>query len=218
MLKSLLRSAKNMILPKGPRFVRVPFGPVAGCVVNLDFQHHLTVYAGLYEYELNRHFAGLLKPSFRSFDVGGNSGYDALLMARRTRGRVVSFECDPEMVTLMRETFRRNPDYQIEIVQAFIGSKPDQLSLDKAVESSFVPDFVKMDIEGAEVDALRGAENLLKTRKPSMIIETHSAVLEAECLEILRGHAYEPQIVDQRKWLREYRPLAHNRWLVCAGR
>lgn len=36
------------------------------------------------------------------------------------------------------------------------------------------PDFIKMDVEGAEMDVLKGMENTLKTHHPTMLIETHS--------------------------------------------
>ena len=34
-------------------------------------------------------------------------------------------------------------------------------------------DFIKMDIEGAEYEALKGAENLIKKYRPTMLIENH---------------------------------------------
>jgi FkbM family methyltransferase len=52
------------------------------------------------------------------------------------------------------------------------------------------PDVVKLDIEGAEALALKGAHNLLEQRKPRLVIELHSGPLGAEVLEILWKYDY----------------------------
>ena len=54
-----------------------------------------------------------------------------------------------------------------------------------------------------------------ESRRPCVIVETHSLELEHECMELLRAAGYKPQIVDQRRRVRDYRPLDHNRWLVA---
>jgi FkbM family methyltransferase len=60
----------------------------------------------------------------------------------------------------------------------------DKRRLDKV---SFLapPSLVKVDVEGAEADVLRGARGLLKTHKPKLCIETHSDALYKECSSIL---------------------------------
>lgn len=92
------------------------------------------------------------------------------------------------------------------------------MTLDAVAAQTFTPDFIKMDIEWAELDALQGAQRILSTRKPGLIVETHSKELEAGCIDLLRGHGYEPKIVDQRRWFPDARTIPHNRWLVCEGR
>jgi FkbM family methyltransferase len=52
------------------------------------------------------------------------------------------------------------------------------------------PDVVKLDIEGAEAMALRGAPRLLEERKPRWVIELHSGPVAAEVLEILWKYRY----------------------------
>jgi hypothetical protein len=90
------------------------------------------------------------------------------------------------------------------------------ITLDTLVaECGFVPDVVKIDIEGWEVEALGGAANLLSSRKPSLIIEVHSADLEKECLVLLADHDYSTEIVDPRRFIPDYRLLAGNRWIIA---
>lgn len=218
MIRAAVRTVKKRLLTSGPRFRKVPFGPASGCVMAIDLQHQLLQYFGLYEIELASSFRSVLKKGYRSFDVGGQGGYDALIMAKLTGGPVVSFECEHAAAEEMRETFARNP-FSIQTVEAFVSDKVDAqcTTLDHTAAETFVPDVIKIDVEGAEDAVLRGAERIIRERKPHLIIEVHSVEKEKACLEILRTHGYEPRIIDRRKWLKEHRPLEHNRWLVCQG-
>ncbi len=44
------------------------------------------------------------------------------------------------------------------------------------------PNFIKMDIEGHETKALRGAEKVLKTYKPVLNISTHGKDIYDDCV------------------------------------
>lgn len=220
MITAIARVCKNVLLPAGRQYRKLRFGPAAGCMMQIDFRHNTKLYFGLYEIELMPHFRALVQEGMKCFDVGGQGGYDALLVAKRTHASVVSFECDPKAAEGMRETFARNPSFDIKTIEAFVGDQNDaqHITLDRAAEQTFVPDFIKLDIEGAEADALQGAQHILATRQPSLIIEVHGADVEAQCVAILTSYGYEPRIVNQRKLFPDRRPLAHNRWLVCKGK
>ncbi|GMU96854.1 FkbM family methyltransferase [Ignavibacterium album] len=43
-----------------------------------------------------------------------------------------------------------------------------------------------MDIEGAEFDALNGAKEILKTKKPIIFLATHGNEVKIKCLELLK--------------------------------
>jgi FkbM family methyltransferase len=64
-------------------------------------------------------------------------------------------------------------------------------TLDEAMAQSSVRtiDLLKMDIEGAEAAALKGASNVLG-RTQRIIAEYHSQALLAECTQILEGHGF----------------------------
>lgn len=56
-----------------------------------------------------------------------------------------------------------------------ISFKMSTLTLDTVAEEfNLAPDFVKMDIEGAEAEALNGAKNLTRKCQPRYIVEMHS--------------------------------------------
>ncbi len=218
MIRPLLRRLKNQLLPRGKHFRRLPFGPASGCILNIDFKQHAGLYLGQYEKEIEPHFLRLIKTGNKCFDVGGQGGYDALIMAKLSGEPVISFECDAPAAQEMRETFAKNR-FSIQTVETFVGGADNasQMTLDRAATTYFMPDFIKMDIEGAEADALQGSKTILSTRKPSLIVEVHGLEIEEKCLEILKSHGYAPQIVNQRTQWKEHRPLSHNRWLICEG-
>jgi len=190
--------------------------------MTIDFSVQTRAFLGLYELELNRHLRRLCLPGTRSFDVGAQFGYDALILAKLGEEQVASFEPDPASLEVMIANFALNPMLGplIYPVQALVGTgSGNTLSLDDYVASAegFMPDFVKVDVDGAEAEVLEGARRLLAERRPHLLVEVHSEHLERVCGRLLVDHGYRPIIVNQRTVLREYRPIAHNRWLVADG-
>jgi FkbM family methyltransferase len=72
----------------------------------------------------------------------------------------------------------------------------DVVSLDSLLTHS-TPDFVKIDIEGAEVLALEGASDLLSRVRPKMYLEVAPGN-EGRCRELLKGYTIEE---DGPNWL-----------------
>lgn len=48
------------------------------------------------------------------------------------------------------------------------------VSLDEFARLNRAPDFIKCDVEGAEVEVFRGAQKLLKKKRPAIVCEMHS--------------------------------------------
>jgi Methyltransferase FkbM domain len=213
------RRLKRVLLPgPGPR--RVPFGIGAGVRMHVDFASQTRTYLGLYEIEVSRFLRGVLKRGVRALDVGGQHGYDSLLIAQRTRAPVATFEADARCVDGMRENFALNPNLAglIEPVHAIVGDGAGETGLDDwTYDRGFEPDFIKLDIDGGEVAALRSAQRLLSERRPALLVEVHSAELEGACGALMMAHGYRPTIVNQRRLWPDRRPIEHNRWLVAAG-
>ena len=69
-------------------------------------------------------------------------------------------------------------------------------TLDDLVSSGQVPppDFVKMDVEGAEHDVLTGAVSVLQKHKPVILLSTHGTVVHDRCCSFLRELGYELRI------------------------
>ena len=220
--KALVR-IKRAVLPTGPHRRTLPLGIARGLRMTVDFSTQTRMFLGLYEIELNRWLRDLCRPGFRSFDVGGQFGYDALVLAKLSGAPVISFECEPACCEAITANAAANPGlgHLVTVRQAFIDAESAEaegrLALDDVAfgPGGFVPDFMKLDIEGAELAALTGARRILASRRPGLLVETHSRRLEEQCLELLRHHGYAPEIVNPRRWLPDFRPAEHNRWLAA---
>lgn len=214
---------KSLVLPRGTHLRPVGLGIARGIVLPLDFALHTRLYLGLYEIELNRFMRAFCTPGLRSFDVGAQIGYDALMLARLTAAPCISFEADPQLAQKLETTFAANGEVGALITPrhatiARSTTADGALALDDvAFEEGFAPGVIKLDIDGGEVDALHGAQRILREIRPHLIVETHSAELERDCAMLMRDAGYRPRIVHQRLVWADLRPPEHNRWLVAEG-
>ena len=76
------------------------------------------------------------------------------------------------------------------------GSAVRCVALDDIVRNAPPPDAIKCDIEGAEVEALRGAAKLLAACRPWILCEMHSEENARAWRELLRGLGYNFEAVD----------------------
>jgi hypothetical protein len=73
----------------------------------------------------------------------------------------------------------------------------EMTTVDREMEAlGLVPDVIKIDVEGYEHELLRGAQRLLRTRKPVICLELHLDLLErrgispADLIADLQSHGY----------------------------
>jgi FkbM family methyltransferase len=142
----------------------------------------------------------LLRPGMRVIDVGANVGYYALLIAQRigSKGHITAIEPSPENLPELELNIRSNQIPASVLPCAVsshncssVGLRPginsgitedadhtayrvEQVTLDSIVTGPV--DFVKLDIEGFEHQALLGAQRLLAMR-PTMFVEVHPVEL-----------------------------------------
>ena len=76
--------------------------------------------------------------------------------------------------------------------------------------------FIKIDIDGFEVDALESAASLLSEANVTLLVEVHSHELESRCIEFLKQQQYKNEVIRNSGWrciIPELRPLPLNRWI-----
>jgi len=66
-------------------------------------------------------------------------------------------------------------------------------TIDGLVECGDIPppDVIKIDVEGSEIDVLRGATKVLETSRPRIFLEAHSVALETICSQQLSQAGYD---------------------------
>jgi FkbM family methyltransferase len=135
-------------------------------------------------------------------------------------GKVIAFEPHPETIRQLRAQFEVNSLANTQVVEAAVSDRvgsttlidgfacmvkmsdleptlgePNTITaatttLDDVAGDVGFPDVVKMDIEGAEILALRGAATVLN-RKPTLLVEVHSEQLSREFYPLLEGFGYD---------------------------
>ena len=59
-----------------------------------------------------------------------------------------------------------------------------------------MPDFIKIDVEGAEADVLGGMTEILSTHRPLLAIEVHTVQAMFQVQQQLANQGYSPQIIS----------------------
>lgn len=166
-------------------------------------------------------------------DLGGNLGTSAILFSRLTgsQGHVYSFE--PVHHRLLQRNLAENGIRNVEVVAAGVGTESGEVefaitdmgidsrianlsssdrrlrvpmtTLDEFVEQKQLQhvDFIKMDIEGAEERALRGAERVISRFRPKLTIASYHTDPEGEkqhpkLLHLLREWGYRVEDIPQK--------------------
>jgi FkbM family methyltransferase len=128
-------------------------------------------------------------------DAGAFIGDSALVLNELRPRRVFAFEPLKENVKLLRKTIELNDLKNVVVVEkglaseecfshivpmsfgSFIGSSGEEIKLttiDNFVSrNSLDVGLIKMDIEGYELEAIRGAENTIRNEKPVLIISLY---------------------------------------------
>ena len=180
---------------------------------------------GSYEYEKQQVIAREVWPGAVFYDIGANVGFYSLLSSLLVgHGKVFAFEPAPRNLPYLRSHLALNHAHNVEVLPFAISdtigksrfqTEPSGLmghlarngsalvsttSLDSLVESSRIapPDFIKMDIEGTELLALRGAKHVFEGYRPVLFLATHGVDVERECRVLLASWGYEVQEIGKK--------------------
>lgn len=191
---------------------------------------------GSYELRKRLAFESEINPGSVVYDIGANAGYFSLLAAVLTgpTGQVYAFEPLPRNVNFLRRHIALNKLDQIEVIEAAVSDhegeaffdlgastamghlaksgeiKVRSVTLDEMVASGHLqpPNYIKVDVEGAEYEALSGARSLLKKYHPILFLDTHNRKAHDLTMALLKELGYSFHILDGK-------PLQQTKELVA---
>ena len=190
---------------------------------------------GSYEMGKRLAFEREIKPGSVLYDIGANVGYFSLLASVLVgeNGKVFAFEPLPRNIQFLKKHISINKLTNIEVIETAVSSQTGQaffelgastamghlsdsgglqvqmVSLDDLVSNGELkpPDYIKLDVEGAEYDALRGAEAVIDKFHPILFLDTHQRSAHQNTIGFLKQKNYRFEILDGK-------PLAETKELI----
>lgn len=222
MQSGILSKIKNAVVPREARVRTIPIGLYRGIRAEIDLRYNAQLYLGLWERETHAFIRQASQRARWCIDVGAGAGELSLLFARQPNVlNVIAIEPNASEVVRLRSAIALNdiPDGRVTVMRNLAGAGAGMTAIDALPVDRTLPGFLKIDVDGGEVDVLRSASNTLDGRRVHVLVETHSAALEAACIDLLADKGYVCKIIDMAWWrqtlLPEQRPWPHNRWLTA---
>lgn len=219
-----LRSFKNLLIEPGSKPTKIKFGLAKGISMEIDPTCNTQRLYGLYEREISRAVRQYALKAKTIVDVGAHDGYYTTSFSVLNPQAKI-FACEPEAE--FKQKCLRNLNLnqlsfndRINWINKLIGFENQEnfVSLDTLLQESQEPIFIKMDIDGGELEALQSGTTVLKNKTCLLVVETHSQELEKGCISYLSALGYKCQIIPNAWWrffVPELRPIEHNRWFLA---
>jgi FkbM family methyltransferase len=184
---------------------------------------------GTYEAELQRAITKSVTAGGVFFDIGAHAGYYSLLASSLVgpAGRVVAFEPDTDNLAHLRRHLRLNGARNVTVITAAVADRAGTarfaaersgfggalskdgsrsvrtVTLDGLVSAGTVPapDYLKIDVEGAELRVLRGGAKVIRASRPIIFLAVHTPELARLCGKMLTALGYNVRPIIRDAWL-----------------
>jgi len=177
-------------------------------------------WTGTYELGVQEQLTELLRVGCTFWDVGAHVGFFTLLASRFVgeSGHVHAFEPLEANRARLQMALELNDARNVTVHDCAVAAdsgertlhsheastmwtlvpemgRPDGVTvecreLDELAHDFGPPDVLKIDVEGAEVDALRGGVELFKGRRPALLVEFSDDAARAEARELLPAYTF----------------------------
>ncbi len=224
----LLAPVVNHFLPSGETVVTVRSGAAAGLRIPIEPRREKFYWTGAYETEMQSALERLLQPGMSFWDVGAHAGFMTLLGSRLVGelGSVHAFEPSEANRRRLRAALAANDVANVAVHGVAVTATSGTVTLHRHGSTSMwttvaalgdgaaadvpcstlddlsgwlgIPDVIKIDVEGAETDVLRGATRLLESGLPKFLVEFNAKTL-ADARDVARDHTFEQ--LSEHHWL-----------------
>ena len=176
---------------------------------------------GSYEYEKRMLFEKTVSKSSVAYDIGAHVGFYTLLASELVGGggKVIAFEPNPRNLKYLKKHLEINHCDNVMVIEAAVSDKSgishfnegggssmgtlsedgyltvNTINIDELVGNGKIPapDYIKIDVEGAELLVLKGAKSTLINYSPKMFLATHSHIVpnvHIDCCDFLTSLDY----------------------------
>jgi len=182
---------------------------------------------GSYEFDKQVLIARTLENGTTFFDIGANVGFYTLLASSLVgnAGKVFAFEPVPRNLAFLKKHLEMNDVQNVRVFNAAVSDRSgvaqfsegpsnsmgklagegaltvELVSLDGLLAEGKItrPNYMKIDVEGAEFSVLQGARNLLTDASPMIFLATHGNEVHSQCVSLLQSLGYTCRPVDETK-------------------
>jgi FkbM family methyltransferase len=181
---------------------------------------------GSYEYAKQQALQREIKPGQVVYDIGANAGFYTLLASVLVgeNGHIYSFEPLPGNLLELRNHLKINGIQNCTVIDAAASSSEGEaifdpsgdrctghlaesgtlrvrtVTLDGLVSRNEIrpPNLMKVDIEGAELECLRGARRVIQEFRPVIFLATHGPEVHAASVDLLAKMNYRLTTLDAK--------------------
>lgn len=178
---------------------------------------------GFFEPDKQREICRRVKPNTVFYDVGANVGFYSLLASVLVgQGRVFAFEPLPMNINYLKIHLALNKVRNVDVLGVAVSDRVGEsfflqeetrsmghlqnegelrvqiTTLDSLIQANKIdpPDYIKMDIEGEELLALRGASETFQRYHPVLFLATHGREVYYGCCQLLESWGYECRVLQ----------------------
>ena len=158
------------------------------------------------------------------FDIGAHVGYFSAIAAvlNNGSGEVHAFEPRAMNARFFRNHMKANGLQNVTLYEVAVGESDGevnfdtkhgsatgrvsengklrikQVSIDRMINDNSlpVPGFIKIDVEGGEIEVLKGLKNLISSTRPRLLVATHNPECHEYVIDFLKEHKYTFEILE----------------------
>jgi len=222
------------LIPKG-MVVPILQGPLKGKKWIIGAGDNHGYWLGSYEHQMQSFFLRIIQPGGVGYDIGASVGFYTLLFAELLgkKGEVFAFEPFPENILYLKKHLQLNSCDNVTVIEAAVSERNgtgvfklgansalgtlssegssqvktvrlDELCLNNEINP---PDYIKIDVEGAEFLVLSGAQTIISKYYPMIFLSTHGVDMHKRCCTFLKEMGYNLQSVHKNQSVEECRSI-----------